>query len=423
MPNQAVVISAATLVTGLVLEVDGWPQRRHQIGVRIGTEPLEDGSQITDHATREPDVVRLTGIVGTLGGAQRPTTAWETLRRLAGPPPTVVEVITEWGNYPEALILAVAGDTTGRDLTFALTVQEIVRVAAPVQVPELSAAARAAAARAAAAERTLATGDADAGVSIANQILRLRAELAAGGLSFGVEARSRMELDRLRQIEANSARYAYTASGDRYLRTVPERVAGGNKLSFVDPQDARLVQTAAGDYYLVPDPRIASTGERPKTEQVAIGQGEQAIVRNTERERSQAELDELSASVRGARGVLRQAQDVEATAAAEVRRLVQAEMDLRREFPGRLSPTSLEGIRVATARSRTARAREVLATAASATSVAADRLAATEGLRDKFVKARVGLADGRSAPLRRGRVPLGAPLRSVVVPERVQRPR
>ena len=136
MPNRVVIISAAPLIAGLVLEVDGWPQRRHQIGVNVGTEPIEDGSEITDHAVRQPDVLRLTGIVGTLSGAQRPRTAWETIRRLADSN-TVVEVVTEWASYPEALILSAIADTTGRDLTFQLTLREIIRVAAPIQVPRV----------------------------------------------------------------------------------------------------------------------------------------------------------------------------------------------------------------------------------------------------------------------------------------------
>ena len=319
MPNAAIVISAASLVTGLVLEVDGWPQRRHQIGVQIGTEPLEDGSEITDHATRQPDVLRLTGIVSTLRGAQRPRTAWEALQRLAGPPPTVVEVITEWGNYPEALILsAVAGDTTGRDLTFALTIQEIVRVAAPVQVPELSAAARRAAARAVAAVQRLSTGD---GVSIALQIFRLRASLAAGGLSLHEESRGRMELDRLRQIEAGSPTVSYGADG---LRTVTQTLPGGARRLTFTPQDAPERPP--------PNPAMASPpGTRPLTEQVAVGQGEVALIRNTERVMSQAELDRLTAAIRAARIVFRAAQDKEARAEGDVRRAEQQLADLLRK--------------------------------------------------------------------------------------------
>lgn len=265
MPNSPVVISASSLVTGLVLEVDGWPNRRHQASVAVGTEPLEDGSEITDHAQRQPRTQRLTGIVGTLNGGQRPTTAWQTVLRLMDTN-TVVEVITEWETYAEALILSAIGDTTGRDLTFALTIQEIVRVGAPVEVPELSAAARRARARAAereAARHRFARTPENVAVESARQARRITQALETGVIPPGYRSLAQRALlvaenqgfgvDYL--SGGGAAVVGITQQGDRYYKT---SVPGGQKLEFIDPDNARLAQSAGGDtYYVRQDPRIA----------------------------------------------------------------------------------------------------------------------------------------------------------------------
>lgn len=235
MPNSPVVISASSLVTGLVLEVDGWPNRRHQASVAVGTEPLEDGSEITDHAQRQPRTQRLTGIVGTLNGAQRPRTAWETVLRLMDTN-TVVEVITEWERYDEALILSAIGDTTGRDLTFALTVQEIVRVGPPIEVPELSAAARRARARAAAARRHRFDGTSE-GVALNAALNASRIE-RAGQYADSPEAQKYL-LGRFLGTGPPAFEVdTFTAQNGRNVQIVTENLPGGTRRLTFSPSDA-----------------------------------------------------------------------------------------------------------------------------------------------------------------------------------------
>ena len=62
MANTPIILSARTLVEGLTL-VDGFINPRHILASAIGSEPLEDGSQVTDHITNLPRQLSVTGIV------------------------------------------------------------------------------------------------------------------------------------------------------------------------------------------------------------------------------------------------------------------------------------------------------------------------------------------------------------------------
>lgn len=130
MANRPVILSAATYIEGLVLLIDGFPSERHVVSTRVGSESIEEGTRISDHVTPMPALLKLTGIVSDLGGAQRPTNAWQEIRRIhrAGLP---VRVITEWGIYPRMVIERCEAHTAARGMRFDMDLREILIVAAP----------------------------------------------------------------------------------------------------------------------------------------------------------------------------------------------------------------------------------------------------------------------------------------------------
>ena len=127
MPNTPVILRARSLVAPLALLVDGYPDRRHKLTSRTGSEPLEDGREATDHNVANPAVLQLTGSVSDLGGDQRPTAAWRAIVKIwkASEP---VRVITEWETYPEMIIGRCEGIPIGRGLRFEMEMREIIRV-------------------------------------------------------------------------------------------------------------------------------------------------------------------------------------------------------------------------------------------------------------------------------------------------------
>ena len=127
MPNRPVIIRAQTLLTPLIIYVDGYPRRSHKLATRTGGEPLEDGREVTDHAVAEPRMLVLTGIVSDFGGPHRPRTAWRVIEDLhqAEEP---IAVVTEWRTYPEMLIARCEGIAQGRGLRFELELREVLRV-------------------------------------------------------------------------------------------------------------------------------------------------------------------------------------------------------------------------------------------------------------------------------------------------------
>ena len=130
MANRPVILSAATYIEGLVLLVDGYPSERHVLTSRIGGESIEEGTRISDHVTPLPTLLKLSGIVSDLGGAQRPIEAWDAIRRMhrAGQP---VRVVTEWAIYPRMIVERCEANSAARGMRFNMDLREILIVAAP----------------------------------------------------------------------------------------------------------------------------------------------------------------------------------------------------------------------------------------------------------------------------------------------------
>ena len=131
MPNQPLILRAASLVQGLVLFVDGFPNHQHRLSTRIGDEPLEDGREVTDHVIAAPQGVTLTGVVSDMGGIQRPAAAWQEIVRIweASEP---VRVVTEWEVLNECVIARCDATPSGRGMDFTMELRNIIRVSTSV---------------------------------------------------------------------------------------------------------------------------------------------------------------------------------------------------------------------------------------------------------------------------------------------------
>ena len=107
--------------------VDGFPELTHKLETTTGGEPLEDGRQVTDHATAKQSQLSLVGWVSDFNGGERPLEALEELKRLQQAGETFT-VITEWGTYDEMIIRRVSFPQRSRGARFTIDLEEIIRV-------------------------------------------------------------------------------------------------------------------------------------------------------------------------------------------------------------------------------------------------------------------------------------------------------
>ena len=131
MPNIPLILAAATSFDSvIVVPVDNWPDHAHRLTASIGSEPLEDGRSVTDHAVGQPAEVSITGYVSNLTGAQRSEPAWAALRAMTDSA-TLVRLITEFGIYEEMIIESADGVPDGRGMRVDLRLRQILRVGTP----------------------------------------------------------------------------------------------------------------------------------------------------------------------------------------------------------------------------------------------------------------------------------------------------
>ena len=127
MPNTPIVISAASVIDGLLLFVDGYPDEQHRLTTRTGSEPLEDGREVTDLAVAEPAELRFTAAVSDFGGAsgaRNPREAWGEIRRIHVES-ELMAIVTEWGTYENMLITSATATPAGRGMSVDLEVTEV----------------------------------------------------------------------------------------------------------------------------------------------------------------------------------------------------------------------------------------------------------------------------------------------------------
>ena len=129
MPHAVLIPSLATTVEPVRLLVDDFLQTKHRLQSSIGSEPVEDGTQVTDHVTALPDKLELEGIVSddTESGTSRPAEAFQALHQLQhdSEPFTVV---TPWFTYDEMVIESMDSDQEGGGMVFELKLRRILRI-------------------------------------------------------------------------------------------------------------------------------------------------------------------------------------------------------------------------------------------------------------------------------------------------------
>ena len=130
MPNVALIPQAATSITVLTGEVDGYPITVHSLKLAKSDEPLEDGTSVTDHAVTLPEGLKVTGWVSDIQGGGRPGAAWAAIRRI-NQEKTPLTAVTEWGTYEEMLLEEVEGHQEGRGCRFEMKLREVIRVGNP----------------------------------------------------------------------------------------------------------------------------------------------------------------------------------------------------------------------------------------------------------------------------------------------------
>ena len=127
MPNVSLIPGAATEIEPLAAVVDGYPELTHKLETTTGGAPLEDGTDVTDHAVARQDQLVLTGWVSDFSGGDRPRDAWDVVRRLQKAK-IPFAVSTEWGYYPEMIIRSAEAPQTSRGMRFTLVLEEVIRV-------------------------------------------------------------------------------------------------------------------------------------------------------------------------------------------------------------------------------------------------------------------------------------------------------
>ena len=107
--------------------MDGYPTGTHRLETITGREPLEDGTEVTDHAVAQSAQLTLEGWVSDFNGGQRPRAAWDAIRELQKSK-AAVTVITEIGLYHNMLIYRAETPQDIRGIRFSIELREIQRV-------------------------------------------------------------------------------------------------------------------------------------------------------------------------------------------------------------------------------------------------------------------------------------------------------
>ncbi len=138
LATDSVRIESETAIIGLVARIDGYLSEEHDASVRLSSYPVESGASLTDHAVRQPNVLKLVGWVSDLLRAEtadrttplqeRGALAWAEIDRMMNTRDPVI-VLTRFGVYSDMLITrasAPVNDQTGRGLQVSLELQQVV---------------------------------------------------------------------------------------------------------------------------------------------------------------------------------------------------------------------------------------------------------------------------------------------------------
>ena len=129
MPNVALIPEQNVRIDGIDEVISGFLDLNVKLRTHIGDEPLEDGSNINDHAVAQDTILVLQGVVSDLSdkGASAASTAYQRIESLYQEL-TPLTVITPWSIFEEMLIDRLDSQQQGRGMIFTLEMKKIIRV-------------------------------------------------------------------------------------------------------------------------------------------------------------------------------------------------------------------------------------------------------------------------------------------------------
>ena len=130
MPNEAIVITARSLIEGLEEVVDGYSTHSHKFTTQTGNEPLIRGRPVTDYANPQPAEITLIGHVSNFPGGTRQAEAYAEIHRVWSTV-EIVRVVTEWAVWPEMIVVSVQIDPAGRGMRFDIKLRHLIQVTPP----------------------------------------------------------------------------------------------------------------------------------------------------------------------------------------------------------------------------------------------------------------------------------------------------
>ena len=129
MPNVALIPEQNASIDGLDEVVSGFLNMTVKLRTHIGDEPLEDGSNINDHAITQNTILILQGVVSDLSdkGTSAASTAFQRFQDLYSKV-SILTVVTPWAVFEEMLIDRLDSHQQGRGMLFTLELRKIIRV-------------------------------------------------------------------------------------------------------------------------------------------------------------------------------------------------------------------------------------------------------------------------------------------------------
>ena len=125
MPNIALVPNQNPRIADLEGVISGYYDMQAKLRTHVGTEPLEDGSSINDHAVANSIGLTLTGIVSEQN--RTAAAAYERIEALYNHP-NPITVITPWHTFEEMIIEQVDITQRGEGFQFVLKLLRVIRV-------------------------------------------------------------------------------------------------------------------------------------------------------------------------------------------------------------------------------------------------------------------------------------------------------
>ena len=129
MPNIALIPEQTVRIADFDEVISGFLDLNVKLRTHIGDEPLEDGSNINDHAVTKDTIIVLEGVVSDLSnlGKSAASTAFKRFNDLYQKV-TPLTVVTPWATFEEMLIDTLDATKQGQGMFFHVELKKIIRV-------------------------------------------------------------------------------------------------------------------------------------------------------------------------------------------------------------------------------------------------------------------------------------------------------